>query len=197
MARAFLAVAVLLPAVAQAQLGAARPVSVAEAVTYLRETAALPMDRLMDGSYRPDQLVELAYAIRLAGERVREWHLRYPSPAGEFWKNGTMANMEQTAFMLAGAGRLERGCLEHQRVTYEALTALKGGPLEIRKIVIGAGLEHHAVVVFPRDADWRETGVVLDGWRKQSSAPQEMTQAFPDWQASFTLLRFKRARLED
>lgn len=83
------------------------------------------------------------------------------------------------------AASMARGCLSHQETTYFALRGLfaqRRSPLQLRKIRIGVTpLLHNAVIVFPKGASWKESGVVFDGWIRQQSSPDLMTFRYQDW----------------
>jgi hypothetical protein len=58
--------------------------------------------------------------------------------------------------------------------------------MEYKKIEIGGvGMEHHAVVAYPKGTDWTKTGVVLDGWESQSADPKKMVFTIDQWKGEF------------
>jgi hypothetical protein len=120
--------------------------------------------------------------VGAASEAVRRLHQQYPSAVADAYGNGTMTNMEDTAKMFGG-GNLERGCISHQSVTYDALKPLLvGKSLTVSKIRYGLPpLQHNAVIVFPNGTDWMYTGVVFDGWLRQKSDPDKMTYLYAPW----------------
>lgn len=47
--------------------------------------------------------------------------------------------------------------------------------------------QHYAVVVYPKNTDWRQTGVVFDPWPTQNHAGQPITYPIKDWSRRFWL----------
>ena len=81
--------------------------------------------------------------------------------------------------------------------------------MEYKPLKIGKVLEHHAVVAYPKPPEevrkdpaqfedwWKSKGVVLDGWKNQSSEPDKMTYGSVDqWRGSFLAYRFMGPQLE-
>jgi len=155
------------------------------------EKAGLPLYKLIDASdqgmqWSPRNIADLGPAIQAASRAVEELHQKFPSAVADAYGNGTMTNIEDT-FKLFGGGSLERGCLSHQAATYDAVRpVLANGSLEVHKVRINAtvAFPHNAVVVVPKGKDYRKSGVVFDGWKRQKSAPDKMTYLFADWQGA-------------
>lgn len=78
-------------------------------------------------------------------------------------------------------GRLERGCLAHQEAVYAPARAAAGPSLTVSGIRYGLFPQHNAVIVFPNGTDWRYTGIVLDGWKCQSSELPKMIYLYENW----------------
>lgn len=157
--------------------------------------------------WRPDELADLAGAIRRASAAVARLQARYPDAVADAYHNGAMTNLNQTFYAfyrkLAGDEQgkkadYKRGCLAHQAVTLSAVLQKPMRDVEARRLMVGFGLEHHAVVLFPKGADWQKSGVVLDGWLDQESAAPDMTFPIGRWKTSFLPLRaIDGMRLED
>jgi hypothetical protein len=45
----------------------------------------------------------------------------------------------------------------------------------------GKGLEHHAVIVFPKGEDYRKSGIVLDAWICQRPELDKMVFPYKAW----------------
>ncbi|MFH1724804.1 MAG: hypothetical protein ABII00_09300 [Elusimicrobiota bacterium] len=152
---------------------------------------------LAASGWSPDNLSDLSVAIDKGSKAIRKLHEEYPSAVAHAYGGGTMTNIEDSAKWVFSRGKyqLKRGCISHQNETYDAIP--KDGSLEVKRVKIGWGLEHHAVVVYPKGADWKESGVVLDGWKYQSSDPNKITFRRDRWQRIFWPLAFKGARLEE
>lgn len=132
-------------------------------------------------------IADLGPAIEAASRAVEKLHEDNPSNvSATFYGNGSMVNLEDSikwATGLWGGSDLKRGCVSHQTVTYNAVAPLLNkSSLEVHGVfVVRKVTGHHAVIVFPRGTDWKQTGVVLDGWIHQESAPDRMTYLFKDW----------------
>jgi len=183
-------------------------------INALRQANLSPQSLASEG-WSPDQIHSLALAIVMGSSAVSRLHGEYPSAVADAYKNSwwhldaELTNLEQSAKAgiaeisgnaQAKAAEFKRGCLAHQQAVYQALSNEKQKlpGVEVKKIMIGTGLEHHAVVVFPQGGDWSSSGVVLDGWLNQSSQISKMTFPFNGWESNFKLLRIiTPARLED
>lgn len=197
-----LAFLMLLAAPAFAQTDAAPAVDVEKlrASQATIASAGIPIYTLIDGSdqgmqWSPRNVADFGPAIAAASKAVADLHAKYPSAVADAYGNGTMTNIEDT-FKLFGGGNLERGCISHQTVTFDAVSsALRKSSLVVRKIREESTLAfpHNAVIVFPKpsaevaadpkqlEAYWRRTGVVFDGWKRQKSDSDKMTYLFKDW----------------
>jgi hypothetical protein len=165
----------------------AREAKARKAEASLLDADLLPSDLKARG-WKEEDFPALAEAISLASKAVKDLHDKYPSAVADAYGNGTMTNIEDS-FKLFGGGNLERGCLSHQAVTFSALGPLSS-VLEVKKLMVGKGLEHHAVIVYPKGTDWQSSGVVLDGWPNQSAVPKSMTFTISQWQVKFFALRY-------
>ncbi len=177
------------------------------------EQAKLSPTDLASRGWTPEQIHSLARAILIGSVAVSRLHAEYPSAVADAYKNtwwhldAELTNLEQSAEAgiaeisgnaQAKAAEFKRGCLAHQQAVYAALSRQSLPRVEVRKIMIGTGLEHHAVVVFPAGGDWSRAGVVLDGWLNQSAQIGKMTFPVRAWESNFALLRvIASARLED
>lgn len=156
--------------------------------------AGLKLYELFEGGWLPADLGQLATAVREGSKAVRKLHAKYPSAVADAYGSGVMTNIEDT-FKLFGGGNLERGCISHQSATLGAVRGAGLDLLEVKPIMLGKGLEHHAVIVYPKSqGDWAKSGVVLDGWPSQSDAPAKMTFTYAQWRRMFFELPY--ARLE-
>ena len=182
------------PAEAPAAAASAKVRASQEAI----QRAGIPLSTLIDASdegmgWSVDIVKDFGPAIDAASKAVNDLHIKYPSAVADAYGSGTMTNIEDT-FKLFGGGNLERGCISHQTVTFDAVSpVLHVSSLVVRKIRIGTALQHNAVVVFPKpdaavaaDADklkahWKRTGVIFDGWIRQKSDPAKMTYLFKKW----------------
>lgn len=150
------------------------------------ERTGIPIHVLIDASeggmgWSAQNVADVGPSLEAASHAVAILHDRFPSAVADTYGNGTLTNIEDTVKWF-GTGDLERGCLSHQRLTYEAARrALDGSSLEVAKVRIGTVLEHNAVVVYPKGTDWQRTGIVLDGWVRQKSALDKMVYTFPNW----------------
>ncbi|HVC09922.1 MAG TPA: hypothetical protein VNH15_08300 [Elusimicrobiota bacterium] len=177
------------------------------------QQAKLSPATLASEGWSPDQIHSLALAILRGSLAVARLHEDYPSAVADAYKNSwwhldaELTNLEQSAKAgiaeisgnaRAKAAEFKRGCLAHQQAVFSALSGQNLPGVEVRKIMIGTGLEHHAVIVFPQGGDWSGSGVVLDGWLNQSSQIGKMTFPVNAWESNFKLLRvITPARLED
>ncbi|UPT73833.1 MAG: hypothetical protein M0D55_18625 [Elusimicrobiota bacterium] len=121
--------------------------------------------------------------VQAASDAVARLHARYPSATADAYGNGTLTNIEDS-FKLFGSGNLERGCISHQTVTFNALKPLlpAGSSLVVAKVRYGLPpTQHNAVLVYPAGTDWKYTSVVFDGWLKQKSDPDKMVYLYEDW----------------
>lgn len=159
----------------------AAPAGASDPNAVLQE-AGLQAPDLQQLGWSAENIKDLASAIQLASKATRELLSRTSNASGDFWKSGTMANIDGSL-----RGDMSRGCVEFQAAVRRALTPLNGSSLDVSGVSVGAGLEHHAVIVFPKDADarphqlWKQRGIVLDGWLNQSAKPREMTYLFQRW----------------
>jgi|GEM_PF-3243471 len=171
----------------------ALPAELAQEEAFRRSQSAildadLALSDLRDRGWQDRDFPALAEAIRLGSQAVKSLHDKYPSAVADDYGNGTMTNIEDSFKLFAG-GNLERGCLSHQQETLSALAPLRP-VLEIKRLMIGKGMEHHAVIVYPKGADWKRAGVVLDGWPNQSHIPKKMAFTVDQWQSKFFALRY-------
>ncbi|MCX5794628.1 MAG: hypothetical protein NTY77_03925 [Elusimicrobia bacterium] len=177
----------------QGQAQTARTAQLAQEQAYRRALSSLleadlaPSD-LRDHGWQDRDLPALAEAVRLASLAVQKLHAQHPSAVADAYGSGTMTNIEDSFKLFAG-GNLERGCISHQSETIAALAGLRSA-LEVKKLMIGKGMEHHAVIVYPKGADWKRAGMVLDGWPNQSAVPKKMTFTIGQWQSKFFALRY-------
>jgi hypothetical protein len=164
------------------------------------QKAGIPIYTLIDGSdqgmqWSAQNVADFGPAIEAASKAVAKLHAQYPSAVADAYGNGAMTNLEDT-FKLFGGGNLERGCISHQSVTFDAVKpVLAGTSLVVRKVreLSTGAFPHNAVIVFPQpseevaadpkklEAHWRRSGVVFDGWKRQKSDPDKMTYLFKDW----------------
>ncbi|HXT00671.1 MAG TPA: hypothetical protein VN915_08365 [Elusimicrobiota bacterium] len=156
------------------------------------QKAGIPITTLIDASpdgmnWTPANVADLGPVITAASRAVGELHARYPSEvSGTFYGNGTMVNLEESigaATHLWPSNDFQRGCVAHQNTTLNAVVPVaRVTSLEVHGVfVVRKVTGHHAVIVFPKGTDWKKTGVVLDGWIHQESAPDRMTFLFKDW----------------
>jgi hypothetical protein len=151
--------------------------------------ADLTLSNLRDRGWRDGDFPALAEAIRLASQAVKALHAKHPSPVADAYGSNTLTNLEHSFKTFAGT-RGDRGCLSHQAETISALAGVRSA-LDVKRLMIGDGLvEHHAVIIYPKGADWEKAGVVLDGWPNQSDVPRKMTLTVDHWQSQFFTLRY-------
>lgn len=143
---------------------------------------------------------DLALLIKAAAEGTAKYYAETPDAVadknrcGDSW-TGTTTNLVNGVFR-------ERGCQETQRIVFDAVLMGAGidtarARLEVKKLVIGKVMEHHVVIVYPKDADWAQTGVVLDPWIRQCPDPDVFAMTYPDWLAGLELQGLiKSSRLE-
>ena len=172
--------------------------------------AGLKLDELYSQGWEETNVHSLARAILLAADATQKLHAKYPSAVAEMpYGNGTMTNIDDSAnaavrwlrgFLPGDAeseknldeekrANYKRGCVSHQSAVRAALDPAHLDDLEIRNIALGAGLEHHAVIVFPKGKDWEKAGVVLDGWYSQSSDINKLTFTISGWKRRFPIHR--------
>ncbi|MEK7390435.1 MAG: hypothetical protein AAB036_12155 [Elusimicrobiota bacterium] len=152
----------------------------------LLSATAVPHHELLDPSnqgmkWSLRNVADLGPILLAARGAVADLHVRNPSAVADAYGNGVMTNIEDT-LKLFGEGALERGCVSHQSVTFDAVKpAAKDSSLQVKKIRIRTVFQHNAVIVFPKGSDWKQSGVVLDGWIRQKSDLDKMVYAFRKW----------------
>ena len=158
---------------------------------------AVPVIELKRRGYSDENIRDLQKGVTAASAGIDRMYDKHPSDVGAVYHSGTMTNLEDSAKFLFGKGELDRGCLSHQQTTLEAVRSQGASDtMDYKPVVIGWGMEHHAVVAYPKGTDWQKTGVVLDAWKNQDPAPDKMTYTIDDWKSSEWFLRFRGARTE-
>lgn len=146
------------------------------------DLSQLDRNRLVALGWTERQLLELGPAILSAHRATCALQREHRNNSGDFYRGwrlaGTFANAEGTI-----RGDLERGCLAHQRATFAAVSRMRSEQLALSKIRYGLFPQHNAVIAYPAGTDWRYTGVVFDGWLRQSCVPSEMTYRYESWGA--------------
>lgn len=131
--------------------------------------------------YSEENIRDLERGIHEASDGIKKLHTTYPSATADAYHNGTLTNIEDSFKWSFSGGKygLNRGCRSHQDAVLTA--APKDSSIAYEPIMYGKGLEHHAVVAFPKPPDevrndparyeqwWKSRGVVIDGWRRQTS----------------------------
>ncbi len=100
--------------------------------------------------------------------------------------SGTLTNLQQGITFMLTLGDPEtimNGCLALQDATFSVCNENSPAGYTIKKIMVGFGMEHHAVAVFPAGTI-PSAGYVFDPWITQS--PQVYT--YPEWLSGFTIL---------
>jgi hypothetical protein len=162
--------------------------------------AGIKMSDLIDASdagmgWTVRNVADLGPAVTKASDAVEALHQKYPSAVAEAYHWGTATNLEDTFKTFDGKHHLERGCISHQEVTFDAVNGALGrdSSLVVKKIRIGTAFQHNAVIVYPKPgadvaadpdklaAHWKRTGVIFDGWVTQRSDPDKMTYLFKKW----------------
>ena len=108
--------------------------------------------------------------------------------------SGTLTNLQQgITFMLTwDPDTLLNGCLALQDATFMVCNQLRPANFTVKKIMVGFGMEHHAVVVYPAGTMY-QMGYVFDPWITQS--PQ--VYSYEEWISGFTILNgIAEARIE-
>ena len=146
--------------------------------------AGIERGQLLERFWQPQHVADGGEAIKAASLAIKKLYEKHPSAVADAYNCkymgggvGALTNMEES-FKALGGGNLERGCLSHQAVT---MGAIKPGSLEVRKIMYGKGLEHHAVIMYPKGEDWKHSGIVLDAWLCQRWQPDKMVYLYKDW----------------
>lgn len=150
------------------------------------QKTGLKMADLYALGYTADNIIDLGNSISEASKGIKQLHQKNPSAVGDAYSSGTMTNLEDTAKKWFSDGKLQRGCVAHQRATKEAIAKLQNRPkfsMEVKGIVVYQPLPHHAVVLYPKGAakEWRKKGIVLDAWKTQSPDVKKMTYTYDDW----------------
>ena len=119
---------------------------------------------------------------RAVTDTYGDYYRQNPTLLGS--SSGTVANLWGTAKL-----DLSRGCRDHQTMSYAAAKGDQrpGSELEVKRLGIGHGAEHHAVVIYPKGTDWKETGVVVDPWTKQSTRPDDFLRPMESWTSEHRL----------
>lgn len=128
-----------------------------------------------------ENMADFGGVIEAAQAATRRLHETNPDAVADAYRGrclyaGTLTNFNQSL-----RGRLERGCLAHQEAVYAPARAAAGPSLTVSGIRYGLFPQHNAVIVFPNGTDWRYTGIVLDGWKCQSSELPKMVYLYEDW----------------
>lgn len=166
-------------------LGAQKGTAAAPASAHVPKPVA---DTLRQRGWTQQQLADLDRVTGKTQQHFQQYYADHPKLVGN--DNGTVANLWGTVTF-----DLSRGCKAHQN---EEIIAVRGNlpprsDLEVRRIGVGAGYEHHAVVVYPKGTDWQKTGVVVDPWIQQSADPGRFLRPFDQWQSRFGDRTFIRA----
>ncbi len=146
----------------------------------------IPIHELTDQSYQGMQwslvnAADFGPVLTAASAAVKKLHEQYPSATADAYGNGMMTNIEDTA-RLFGNGKLERGCISHQSITFDAIKPLlTNSSLTVKKIRVGLLLQHNAVIVYPTGKAWRHSGVIFDAWQRQKSDLHRMVYTFKSW----------------
>lgn len=138
------------------------------------------------------QLGELDSMSQAVTQSYGSYYQQNPTLLGEH--SGTLANLWGTLKL-----DLSRGCRDHQDQSFAATKGDQrpGATLDVKRIAIGAGAEHHAVVVFPKGTDWKKTGVVVDPWTRQSTKPEDFLRTVDAWKGEHAVVgAFSAPRLE-
>jgi tetratricopeptide (TPR) repeat protein len=163
--------------------------------------SALDLDAMLPAytlqNYSEKEKAELRRAIIATEAGTKEFYRKIPSRVADIG-GGLASNLVQGFDIFFGA-RLrawgidfsapERSCINHQEALAQpVLTALgEGSGLKAEYIDLGAGFEHHAIVLHPKDSNIVRSGVVLDPWRKQSSRPVDFVYPYTTWKGIFML----------
>jgi hypothetical protein len=128
-----------------------------------------------------DNMADFGGVIEAAQAATRSLHATNPDAVADTYRGhclyaGTLTNLNQSL-----RGRLERGCLAHQAAVFGPARAAAGPSLTVSGIRYGLFPQHNAVIVFPNGTDWRYTGIVLDGWKCQSSELPKMVYLYENW----------------
>ena len=110
--------------------------------------------------------------------------------------SGTLTNLQQgITFMLTlgNPDTIMNGCLALQDATFGVCNQNRPAGYTVKKIMVGFGMEHHAVVVYPAGT-LPSMGYIFDPWITQS--PQVYT--YQEWLSGFTILNgIAEVRLEN
>jgi hypothetical protein len=149
-------------------------------------SANITQQQLIERYWRPEHVADGAEALKRASEATKLLYQKHPSAVADAYdcrllggSVGTMTNMEDTAKMLGG-GNLERGCISHQS-TALAAAFKKDSSIEVKKIMYGKVLEHHAVVMYPKGEEWAHSGIIIDAWLCQRAQLDKMTYLYKNW----------------
>ncbi|MDX6770714.1 MAG: hypothetical protein SF051_14360 [Elusimicrobiota bacterium] len=172
--------------------GEAAPVPATDAAARIRAAhaeltdAAVPVAVVIEMGERKmgwtvTNMADFAGVIPAASRATAALHASNPDAVAEFYRGrciaaGTLTNLNGTI-----RGDLNRGCIAHQQAVFGPARAAAGSSLEVKKIRYGLFPQHNAVIVFPRGTDWRYTGIVLDGWKCQTSEPRRMVYLYENW----------------
>lgn len=107
---------------------------------------------------------------------------------------GTLTNLESGLGWMVTLGNisLESGCVEMQAATYAVLTRFKPSGWQVKRIMIGAVFEHHAVVVYQDSLTYKD-GYFFDPWMYQ----KPLIFTYKEWIGRFPHYRvFKEEGLE-
>lgn len=126
-------------------------------------------------------MADFAGVIPAASRATARLHVSNPDAVAEFYKGKCIAAGTLTNLNGSIRGDLNRGCIAHQQAVFGPARATAGRSLEVKKIRYGLFPQHNAVIVFPVDTDWRYTGIVLDGWKCQTSEPRRMIYLYENW----------------
>ena len=112
--------------------------------------ADLDVPDLAARGWKDDDLVALAQAIGLGSQAVQALHGKNPSAAAAAYDSVAPRRPEDIAKIFSLLDdESQRSCRLHQKVVSAALSGLRD-VLEVHQLVIGQGLEHRAVIVYPK-----------------------------------------------
>ncbi len=154
-----------------------------------------------------DAKVQRALILAAYSEGIKGYMFKYPSAVANFYRNGTLSNLNESLKALFRYGTLtgesmdfERGCAALQGATRQAIEPVMTRPgilWEDHRLVVGRGFEHHAIAIF-RKGTSMEAGYVLDPWLSQTSDVNKAVFTFAAWKARVLyLVAFGKPRLED
>lgn len=150
-------------------------------------SAKITQQQLIERYWKPEHVADGAEALVRASDAIRKLYAKHHSAVADAYDCktiigggvGALVNMEDTAKMLGG-GNLERGCLSHQSTSLGAAWK-KNSSIEVKKIMYGKFLEHHAVVMYPKGEEWEHSGIIVDAWLCQRWHLEKMTYLYKDW----------------